>query len=425
MGNGRHLGTARRPRCTLVLVLLFSLCVLMLAELLSDELQGGRAFAWRFTVSPYTTQVTEPKVHRNRAARAALESPLQGSSGAVDRRSTLLAGTAAVGIPSAATAEGPVVQSTPSTAKIQRVLVNVGNKEALEKEVKFWTEACQMKVLSDVSTQDGNREVAVGFTPESERGGFALLVKEDPAVLKRPSPRLLNYDVMQPTVNALNFMQIGATGKVVEIFNRVQNAGGASLFGDFAYLDVESPRGVSARMVPRGLDPTVEFISFNVEVPAFEGVTKFYKRSLGLKELRYSDADPPVQPLSVFLGSDLGGPNLLLSPVPDQRLKNRALDEFEGLLLLSPDVAEVARASEAAMALNEREEREKEEKIKRDSQQAQIIGRQGPSLDAYLEGTRARPTVQVLGKTARLDDGVGNVLFVTDQTDFERVLATA
>lgn len=308
---------------------------------------------------------------------------------------------------------------------MQRVIVNVGDVESLDKEIRFWTEACQMKVLRDAPGEDGNLIALLGYGPESEKAGgfFALEVRVDPEVLRRPRPKLLNYEVLQPTVDALNFIQLGAVGKVIEIFARVQNSGGASLMGDATYVDVESPRGVPVRMVPRSTKPAVEFISFNIEVPAFEATLKFYKRAVGLKELRYSDSEPPVQKLSKYLGSDAGGPNLLLCPVPDGRLKTRSLDEFEGVLLVAPRAANVAAAASAAVELAAQEEAAKIEEIREKRAQAKESGEQGPSLKKFLAGTRAKPLVELVNKTVRIDDGVGNILFVKDQADFESTLA--
>uniref|UniRef100_A0A7R9ZZC4 Uncharacterized protein n=1 Tax=Pyrodinium bahamense TaxID=73915 RepID=A0A7R9ZZC4_9DINO len=355
------------------------------------------------------------------------------SQSGVARRGALLAGALAPAIATmpvtlaeevaggGAPASIPVAAQSVVGAKLQRVLVNVGDTESLEKEVKFWTDACQMKVLNDATGKDGKRAVVLGFGPD--RSSFGLELKVDPEVLKRPRPRLLNYEVLQPTVPSLNYMQVGAVGKIIEIFGRVQNAGGSSLIGDASYIDVESPRGVAVRMVPRTTTPSVELVSFNVEVPAFEATTKFYKRAIGLKEIRYSDSEPPVQKLSTYLASDIGGPNLLLSPVPDGRLKDRKLDEFDGVLLVAPSAADVAKAASSAVALAAEEEAAKEEEIKRQRQAAKESGEKAPSLKKFLSATKARPSVQMVDKMARIDDGLGTLLFVKDQADFERTFA--
>jgi len=324
-----------------------------------------------------------------------------------------------------ASSTGGAVASSPVGAKLQRVFINVGDDQSLEQEVKFWTEACKMKVLRDAVGSDGRRSAVVAFGPESQKDGgfFALEVKVDPELSRRRRPRLLNYDVMQPTVNSLNFVQIGVKGRIIDIFGAVQQSGGSSLIGDASYLDAESPRGVQVRLVPRDAQLGVELVSFNIEVPAFDAVSKFYKRAFGFTELKYSDAEPPVQKLSVFLGSDVGGPNLLLSPVPDGRLKERKLDEFDGALLLSSSASQVAKAAEAAVTLGAEEEAAKEEDLKRQRLVAKAAGETAPSLKKFLSGTRAKPSVQLVDKTARIDDGVGDILFVTDQADFERQLA--
>jgi len=404
-----------------------SLLALGLALVLALKALACGPAAWGFAAAP------------SGAARAAQQRPEPEEAAGVvpvpfGRRAAALAVALA---PAAAAAQAALAEEVPATtpavsqattapaAKLQRVFINVRDEEALEQEVKFWTDACQMKVLRDAVGGDGNRSAVLAFGPEAQKdgGAFALEVKLDPGLAKRKRPRLLNYEVLQPTVNALNFMQLGAKGKIVEIFGRVQQAGGSSLIGDASYLDVESPRGVAVRLVPRDSAPSVELVSFNVEVPAFDGVTKFYKRALGFKELTYSDAEPPVQKLSAFLGSDLGGPNLLLSPVPDGRLKTRGLDEFDGVLVLTPSTSAVAKAAEDAVALAAQERAAKEEEIRQQRIAAKESGAKAPSLKQFLSGTKAEPSVQVVESTARLNDGVGNILFVTDQADFERQLA--
>jgi len=272
---------------------------------------------------------------------------------------------------------------------------------------------------------DGLRSVVLGFGGEGAKDGanFGFEVKLDPEVLKRPRPRLLNYDVLQPTVDALNFVQVSATGKIIEIFGRVQNSGGASLIGDASYVDVESPRGVPVRMIPRTTKPTVELVSFNIEVPAFEATTKFYQRAFGLKELKYPGSEPPVQKLSAYLGSDAGGPNLLLSPVPDGRLKERPLDEFEGLLMVAPSASDVGKAASSAAEKALQELAEKEAALKERRRLAKEGGEQVSSLKRLLGGTKAKPSVAMQDKTARVNDGLGNIVFVSDQSDFDRSIA--
>jgi hypothetical protein len=264
-------------------------------------------------------------------------------------------------------------------------------------------------VLNENKNSDGNRVALVGFGPE-----FAFEFRVDPRVLKRARPKLLNYDAMQPTVDALSYLQMGTAGKVMEVFARVQNSGGAALLGDAAYLDAESPRGVPLRMICKTESPTVELISFNVEVPAFEPTLKFYKRAVGLKELKYPDDGPPVVRLSKLLASDVGGPNLLLTPVPDGRLKDRKLDEFEGAVMVSPAATSFSTAAAAAIALAAKEEAQKVEELK----QAQGADSESQGLQRYMTGTRAIPSMTSEDGFIRINDGVGNIIFVQDQADY-------
>lgn len=312
----------------------------------------------------------------------------------------------------------PAPVPAPVSARLQRVMVNVANDEALKNELKFWTEAAQMKVLKDFVDSDGNRTAIVGFGVGPSTGGdyIGVQVKVDPGLSKRPLPKLLNYNVMQPTVAALNFVQIGANGKVIEIFNRVQSSGGSSLFGDATYIDVESPRGVSVRLVPRTGAPSMELLSFNIEVPAFEPTVKFYQRAVGLTLEQYPDDEPPVQKLSACLGSTLGGPKVLLSPVPDGRLKEKNLDEFEGVVMVSPSAKRVAEAAKAAVVLAKQEEEEKKAK-ESGTPKKRLSYEEEREIRRTLNGapgTEAKPSVAVDGATTVIDDGVGNFIFVTD-----------
>jgi len=428
--HGRSGGLPRRHRSTLVPALGLCAWACLVAAMTATQWRLDAA-GQGFTL-PARGAGTKPRGLARQAvaastsgAQGSSEVEAQWSSDAVGRRGAALAGALLAStrsLPAALAESAGAGAEAVSRAKLQRLLVNVGDAESLEKELKFWTQACDMRVLQDAVGEDGLRAVTLGFGSGSQRdgGSFALEVKLDPAVLKRPRPKLLNYDVLQPTVDALNFVQVGARGKIMEIFGRVQNAGGASLIGDASYMDVESPRGVPVRMVPRQGTPAVELVSFNIEVPAFEATSKFYKRALGLQELKYNDGDPPVQRLSAYLASDLGGPKLLLCPVPDGRLKDRRLDEFEGLLLLGPSAAEVAKAAEAAAALAEEERAQKEEKLRAKRQLAKKTGEAVPSLQKFLAETRAKPSVQLLGSAARIDDGLGNILLVADQSNFER-----
>lgn len=357
--------------------------------------------------------------------------PLDAASGVAALRRRDLAIAAGVFMPFAS---GPSVESAlaeagdSSNVRLQRLLISIGSNEDLEKELKFWTEALEMKILSDRVGSDGNRAVVVGYGPESrDKGGFfGIEFKVDPAVLKRPRPKLLNYDVMQPTVNALNFVQVTAKGKAIEIFQRVESSGGATLIGDAKYVDMESPRGVPVRAIPQAETPSVQLVCFNVEVPAFDAVVRFYKRLFGLKELKYPSAGAPVQKLSVLLESGAGGPQLLLSPVPDGRLKDRNLDEFEGVQVVSAGTADVEKKADVFVAEIKEEVAAKikaaQEKWVKEQTAA---GRQVTIADAPKVGRQKlpKPSVQKLDKTVRLDDGVGNILLLSGYDDFERTLA--
>ena len=142
--------------------------------------------------------------------------------------------------------------------------------------------------------------------------------------------------------------------------------------GDARYLDCESPRGVQVRMVPREGPPSVELVSLNIEavsksrdpfsalesleVPAFEATKKFYERIGSLEETAYNEAEEaPIQKFSVFLKSRVGGPKLLLCPVPDGRLKQRDRDEFVNLVMLAPNAQQTAEAADKAILLAKEE----------------------------------------------------------------------
>lgn len=331
----------------------------------------------------------------------------------MNRRTAAMSGAVGAALASngqLALAESAGVKTLPATARLQRVLVSIPDNDALEKELKFWKEACQMKVLNDKQGADGNRVALVGFGPE-----FVLELKVDPSILKRQQPKLLNYDAMQPTVDAFSYIQMSSKGKSMEIFARVQNAGGAALLGDAAYLDAESPRGVPLRLISKGESPSVELVSFNVEVPAFESTLKFYKRAVGMKEVRYPDDGPPIVKLSKLLASDFGGPTILLTPVPDGRLKERALDEFEGAVMVSPEANAVSTAAAAAVELAAQEEAAKIAELKKASSGDDA----NSALKKYMSGTRSIPSMSTVDGTIRVDDGVGNMLFVRDQANYD------
>lgn len=306
-------------------------------------------------------------------------------------------------------------------ARLQSILVGVGDKEALEKEIKFWTEACKMKVLGDYADASDKRNVILGFPGTGGEGPpFGIKVQVDPEVAKRPLPRFLNYDVMQPTVDAFNFVQIAAQGKVKEMFAAVQGSGGMSLIGDLTYLDAESPRGVPVRMVKRDSAPCVETVSLNIEVPAYETLTKLYQRGFGYEELKYPEDDPPVQPFSVYLRSKIGGPKLLLSPVPDGRMKERPLDELEGVLMVASDGKALSSQADAAVQLAVEEQRQKDEEEVKRRQEAIAAGREPPPKNtetkAYPKFNSVTPTVSDSGIV--VDDGLGDMIYIGSASDF-------
>mmetsp|Transcript_3818 Transcript_3818/g.6873 ORF Transcript_3818/g.6873 Transcript_3818/m.6873 type:complete len:428 (-) Transcript_3818:43-1326(-) len=306
----------------------------------------------------------------------------------------------------------PTIQTSPM--KLQRVVVDVGNAEAMEKELKFWVGAAGMKVLSDSTGDDGQRSVTVGYIPEKEEGSFAIEIKVDASVLTRKRPSQLNYSVMQPTVNALNFTQVSQPDTVFDMYARVEASPGTSLVGDARYLDCESPRGVQVRMVPRKGEPSIELVSLNIEVPAFKPTVKFYERVGGLKETTYNEAEEaPIQKFSVLLESEAPGPKLLLCPVPDFRVKQRDRDEFVGLVMASQNPQQVASAAEKAIEVAMKEEAEKDEE---ERQKLLLAGKPIPEKKKLQ--TLARPTVEMDGKMARLNDGVGTMVRVAEAREF-------
>lgn len=324
------------------------------------------------------------------------------------------------GAPGTAAAANAANAAGGSSAKFQRVVVNVGDKDLMDREVFFWSEACRMKVLSDKVGGDKLRSVVMGYPGDDSSIGIE--VKLDPAVNKRPRPKLLNYEVMQPNVNALNFVQIGLKGKIMELFQKVQESGGASTNGDPSYIDVESPRGVSVRLLPRPEpEPRVELISLNVEVPAFEPVVKFYQRAIGLQRLEYDPGDPPITKFSILMGSTLGGTNLLLSPVPDGRLKDRRLDEFEGVVMTAPNVKKVVDAATIAVEKAAEEAAAKEETLKKKLAAARAT--EGAAAPNLKRGTKAVPSVAMGESAARINDGVSNMILVSNTADISAVFA--
>eukprot|EP00913_Durusdinium_trenchii_P031008 g29041.t2 len=350
---------------------------------------------------------SDPAGSRKPAVARAAAQKSEVADAALSRRGASLL---ALSLPSAAQAEG---SSSVQAAQVglQRVVVDVGNNEGMEKELKFWTKACQMKVLSDGAGADGARSVTVGYGPETLRlkkrkgvhcgdpgvkddGSFAIEIKVDPSVLTRKRPSLLNYSVMQPTVNALNFTQITQPDQIFDMYARVEDSGGTSLLGDARYLDCESPRGVQVRMVPREGPPSVEIVSLNIE------------------ETKYEVDEELKIPYSILLKSQSGGPKLLLCPVPDYRIKQRDRDEFVSLLMLTPNAQEVATSAEKAIEQKKKDEEEREQLL---------LAGKSPD-DAPKKGTRADPSVEMVGSDVRINDGVGNILIVSDRSSFRSAL---
>jgi len=340
------------------------------------------------------------------------------------RRDLAFAGFAAAVSPGLASAEVAAVAApvaavaAPVSAKIQRVVVDVADEAELEKEVKFWTKGCQMKVLGQSKDANGNKSSVVGYLDEKDVNSFSLELKVDPSVKTRKPMSLLNWSVMQPTVNALNYVQIGAKESVFQIYDKMESAGGSVMLGDARYMDVESPRGIQLRYAPAGEPFSVTLVSLNVEVPAFDATVKFYERTCGMEEIPYK-AKAPVQELSAYLQSPVGGPKLLLSPVPDFRIKERDRDEFVNILLTSPNSQKVADQAAAAIQFGEEEEKAATEREK----QAMIARGERVPADFVLKGTLSRPNVDRVGSLTRLNDGVDNLVLVMDTPEFQKSLA--
>jgi len=307
-------------------------------------------------------------------------------------------------------------------ARLQRLLINIENDEAMAQEIKFWKDALGMKVLSDGKVADGNREVIMSYGSEKGSGGaFAIQARIDPALAARAKPKFLNFDVLQPTVDALNFVQVSQQGKVIDVFEKVQAAGGSAMIGDYGYFDVTSPRDVPVRIVTKPeAQPKVDHICMNIEVPAFEATNKFYQRAFGFKEISYPAEEPPVQQLSKYYEPKTGGPKLLLSPVPDKRLKNRELDEFEGLLMVTSSPGSIAKQVEVAVTLADEEEADKQKKLNEELYGAK--GKIKSRAQDKIPETVAKPAVTPAASTGGLttvDDGLGNFIFVASKEEFE------
>merc|ERR1719249_342641 len=123
-----------------------------------------------------------------------------------------------------------------------------------------------MKVLGQTKDADGNKSSVVGYLDEKDVNSFAVEIKVDPSVKTRKPVSLLNWSVMQPTVNALNYVQIGSKESVFQMYDKIESSGGAVLLGDARYMDIESPRGVQLRYTPADKPFSVQIVSLNVEV---------------------------------------------------------------------------------------------------------------------------------------------------------------
>jgi len=339
---------------------------------------------------------------------------------AFSRRSAAIWGSVLSQFPSASASAEEVAASSAAT-KIQRLTVNVPDTAALQQEVNFWLEACQMTKLKETVGADGAPAVLVGHG--SDESGFGVLLQVKPSAGKA-APSLLNYNIMQPNVNALNFVELRVKGRVIEVFNRIESSGGTPLIGDATFIDAESPGRVPVRLIPiKEGSPSVDFVCFNVEVPAFEGTVKFYQRALGFKKASIPAGTPPVQKLSEYLTSPVGGPRLMLSPVPDGRMKDRKLDEFEELVLTSSNVdSVVANGRDAIKAAADDEARKVQEL------ESRILSSDGEARrsfqvqkDLYLKGTRSRPALDSFGNgIGKFNDGVGTQIVVASETALSR-----
>lgn len=337
-----------------------------------------------------------------RAVAATTAEAVAGS--ALRRRDTVALSGALAALLSGAPAV--VAEGAKEGVQVRSAMVNVGNADQMDQEIRFWTKAAKMEVKSDKVGADGLRSVFVGY-PGSSSG---VDIKLDPAVLTRPRPKLLNYDVMQPTVNALGYVQIGLPGKTVQLFKEVQSNGGAAIFGDATYMDAESPRGVAVRLIPRE-KPQLEAFSLNVEVPAFAPTVKFYEQSLGLSKLEIDEDGPPVAKYTVSLGGAGSGPNMLLVPVPDARVKDRRLDEFEGMVMVADSTKKVADDAAFAVAEAAREAELKEMELRRRLEA-------GASASKVKAGTKAVPKVLPAPDGAvKINDGLNNFIYVTDKAN--------
>ncbi|CAE7674683.1 unnamed protein product, partial [Symbiodinium pilosum] len=344
-----------------------------------------------------------------------LQKAMEGDLAAPSRRDLSLSALALAtpAYAEEAATSAPAIQTSP--CKLQRVVVDIGNDEQMEKELKFWCGAAGMKVLSDGPGPDGQRSVLVGYLAQKDPGAFAIELKIDPSVLTRKRPSLLNYSVMQPTVNALCFTQVSQPDTVYDMYARVEASPGTSMVGDARYLDCESPRGIQVRMVPRKADPAIELVALNIEVPAFNPTVKFYKRVGGYQETVYNEAEEaPIQKFSILLESKDPGPKLLLCPVPDFRVKQRDRDEFVNLVFATKSPQQVFTAANKAIELAQQEEAQKDE----DDRQKALLSGKKPN-DQPKQQTLARPTVEMDGKSARINDGVGNIVVVTDAAEFQ------
>merc|ERR1712224_754390 len=123
-----------------------------------------------------------------------------------------------------------------------------------------------------------------------------------------------------------------------------------------------------------------------------------------------------------YYESKSGGPKLLLSPVPDKRLKDRQLDEFEGLLLVTGSTPTIVNQAQAAVDLAEKEEAAK--KAAQKEAEKELMGAKGSiRTKKVFEETVAKPSVTPAVSTAGLttvDDGLGNVIYIASQDEFTK-----
>jgi len=307
--------------------------------------------------------------------------------------------------------------------QLRRLQFTVSDVNKLESETNFWTKAAGMKVLKGTAGAAPTR--VVGYDND-----FSLEFKVNTSTAGLPMPSQLDYDIMQPTVDAMGYIQIGMQRKVKEVFKDVQASSGDSMYGDSLYLEAVSPSLIPVRLVrrPENDKPKVELVNLNVEVPAFGPVLSFYKQVFGLTETRYPEGDPATTKLSILLKSEMDSPTLLLSPVTDGRLKERWLDPYDGMKISVSNADTLEASAQEAVTDVLEEEKKAIENAKKRISAARSSGTGDvkaliDALEAKLKpgATRARPAVKERsdgGKTVNLDDGVGNTMSIASSADF-------